>query len=561
MTRSAHEFTKAGAGRHAGTLVAALAAFAVLLPATPALGVAASDIADDRLSDEDRLCLACHEQGGLDKVLGDGTTLSLHVGGAAFADSVHAWVGCTGCHDVIDPATHPGHREIESARTHAEQHSQACIGCHAADSMAEGPAHHARLAETDRVPCAQCHDAHAIGPIGDWKAAVGDTAYCQACHGHAGSAALPFIDEATLRRSVHRDHECAWCHTTHSKDAHPQRAGAGGRTASIELAGACRQCHEDKYALYDGSIHARLVAAGDLTAPVCTDCHGAHAVGPKAVYETIAGVPCRNCHADIFDAYLGSMHGKARDGAGHFDAPICADCHRAHDIGVASTGTRLRDACLACHDGARESHRTWLPNAALHLEAIACPACHAPAARRRIDLALFDAESRNPLASAPGQETLEDRFRTADRDGDGVDAIELWSLVREINRDGAAVEAVLRGRMEVQSGVEAHRLADRSSAVRACESCHRDGADPFRSVTISIVRPDGRPLRFAADSEVLESPVSVGSVGGFYAIGGTRIRLLDALFVLALVAGIAVPFGHMAMRRLLGKRKSSGDGR
>jgi hypothetical protein len=49
--------------------------------------------------------------------------------------------------------------------------------------------------------------------------------------------------------------------------------------------------------------------------------------------------------------------------------------------------------------------------------------------------------------------------------------------------------------------------------------------------------------------------ISVDSVGGFYAIGATRIKLLDWLFLLALFSGIAVPAGHLtakwAFRRYL----------
>ena len=72
-------------------------------------------------------------------------------------------------------------------------------------------------------------------------------------------------------------------------------------------------------------------------------------------------------------------------------------------------------------------------------------------------------------------------------------------------------------------------------------------------MTISIVRADGRPVRYEANNEVLSSPVSVDSVAGFYVVGGTRVQLLDMLLLLAVFAGISVPIGHMTMRRLLRK--------
>ena len=49
------------------------------------------------------------------------------------------------------------------------------------------------------------------------------------------------------------------------------------------------------------------------------------------------------------------------------------------------------------------------------------------------------------------------------------------------------------------------------------------------------------PIRYGASKEVLSSAFSIDSVGGFYAIGGTRITFLDVLFVLALLGGIGGP--------------------
>jgi hypothetical protein len=69
-------------------------------------------------------------------------------------------------------------------------------------------------------------------------------------------------------------------------------------------------------------------------------------------------------------------------------------------------------------------------------------------------------------------------------------------------------------------------------------------------VTVTIAGPDGRPLRRDASQGVLNSVESIESVGGFYAIGSTRIKLLDALLVLTLAAGIALPGAHLTMKWL-----------
>src|SRR3990172_6874892 len=124
---------------------------------------------------------------------------------------------------------------------------------------------------------------------------------------------------------------------------------ASVREYSIGKAEVCEGCHEEMNNLYEGSIHASLLRAGNRGAPVCTDCHSPHAVKPKSVAEAITGIACKKCHAAIFDAYAGSIHGQARGKLGHVEAPICADCHRAHDVTAASVGTHLKDACLSCH--------------------------------------------------------------------------------------------------------------------------------------------------------------------------------------------------------------------
>ena len=50
------------------------------------------------------------------------------------------------------------------------------------------------------------------------------------------------------------------------------------------------------------------------------------------------------------------------------------------------------------------------------------------------------------------------------------------------------------------------------------------------------------------------------SLSGFYAIGGTRIGMLDALLALVLLAGVSTPVAHLVLRRLL-RRKQAGEQR
>jgi len=381
---------------------------------------------------------------------------------------------------------------------------------------------------------------------------------CLGCHAQeqlekklADNTSLSLHVQAdAFARSVHRQIGCAGCHSDISPASHPSNAKeiTAARSYSIASAKVCGTCHAETIKQYEASIHASLVRDGNLSAPVCTDCHKPHEVSPRAVYETMAVIPCKNCHAAVFDAYADSVHGKARSKPGQRAAPLCSDCHSAHGVAVASAGAGRKAACLGCHAGALDTHRKWLPNAALHFETVSCPACHAPTANRRVDLRLFNSASMQDLTEQRGVPNFERRARTADKQGGGLNAIELWNLLKVFNRDGAAGRTTLRGTMEVSGGVEAHQLADKTGAISDCNICHREGAEAFQRVTVSIAGPDGRQVRYGADKEVLNSVLSVDSMGGFYAIGATRIKLLDVLFLLALASGVVVPVTHLSAK-------------
>jgi len=547
----------AGKRRRAGLAIGAAAAAVMWMAA----GQATASETAGSLSEEDTTCLSCHGFEGLEKSLANGETLSLHIAGEPFAGSVHAMMGCTSCHAAVDLAVHPSaQRTIKSKHDYSVLASRACAQCHTDESLKDGPAQHAQLTAAGEPACSQCHNVHAVTGMAQWKADAGETDYCLTCHrqditAHLanGLAQSMTVDVAALRSSVHLDHDCTDCHADFSKESHPVATAGSDRERAIVRAEVCQQCHADKLEQYEGSIHATLIRDGNLAAPVCTDCHGAHSVGPMAAYETIAGRPCKQCHENIFAAYTGSVHGQALGVRGHIEAPICADCHRAHDIGAVAVGARLKDACLGCHEGAPVAHKKWLPNAALHLDVVACPACHAPTAERRVDLRIYDSATEERIAGDDRTRQFADGVRAASANGNDLDDAALWDLLRGIKGNEAGGQAVLKGRLEVRTGVGAHQLSDKTRAVRDCHSCHRAGADPFQSVTVSIVGPDGRPIRYAAEKEVLSSPLSVDSVRGFYAVGGTRIKLLDIILALALLSGISVPVGHLAMKWLFRK--------
>jgi hypothetical protein len=380
---------------------------------------------------------------------------------------------------------------------------------------------------------------------------------CLGCHGFAGmtkkledgDVLQLHVPAAAFEKSVHRAIGCQGCHANIDPAKHPPTENKiqSARGFAVTTTQLCRNCHADKFDQWQTSIHAALVRAGNPAAPICTDCHNPHAV-IKGTAATLDQIPCKKCHSDIYTAYLGSMHGQARAHSKQSYAPLCSDCHSAHAVKPVAVGTLAQGpeaACFGCHAGVLEKHQQWLPNAGLHFRVVSCPACHAPNAQRKVDLMLIDAKNAQVRGTEQIGVPLFDASLNAG--GNGIGAQALWNLLQTLNKSGIAGKTMLRGRLEVASGPQMHQLADATKAISDCRTCHSAGSKAFQSVTISLVGPDGRRVGYGANADVLNSVISLGSVSGFYAIGGTRIKILDILLILAIVGGLGIAVGHVVL--------------
>ena len=393
-------------------------------------------------------------------------------------------------------------------------------------------------------------------PAGDKPSAADQK--CLGCHGFAGMTMKLedgnkldlHIPAAAFEKSVHRVIGCTGCHSNIDPAKHPPATPPkfkSARSFAITTTQLCRNCHADKFTQWQTSIHAALVRSGNPAAPICTDCHNPHAV-IKGAAATIAEIPCKKCHTKIYAAYRGSVHGQSRLHNKQSYAPLCSGCHTAHAVKPVAAGTLAQGpeaACTGCHAGVLAKHQEWLPNAGLHFKVVSCPACHVPNAQRKVDLMLVDAKSDKVRDTRQLGIPL---FEASARSGSGgIGAQALWNLLQTLNKSGIAGKTVLRGRLEVANGPQMHEIAPKSKAVSTCRTCHNAGSKAFQSVTISLVGPNGRRVNYGANADVLNSVISLGSVSGFYAIGGTRIEILDILLILAIVGGVGIAVGHVAL--------------
>ncbi len=165
---------------------------------------------------------------------------------------------------------------------------------------------------------------------------------------------------------------CADCHGAHDI-ARPTDAHA--RLARPNVGATCGQCHAAEFAAYRDSVHGVALARGVRDAPVCTDCHGEHAIlshtdpASPVFAANIPGETCGRCHESIrlgekyglpqgqVAAFRDSYHGLALR-SGQLTAANCASCHGVHDIQPSRDPrshvhpANLATTCGKCHPGA-----------------------------------------------------------------------------------------------------------------------------------------------------------------------------------------------------------------
>ncbi|HVP37155.1 MAG TPA: cytochrome c3 family protein [Terriglobales bacterium] len=421
--------------------------------------------ANAQLSNAD--CLNCHGDKTLSKTE-KGKTISLYLDESALKKSIHGELDCVDCHKGITELPHSeqlpppdcgachsdtkaivskgmhnlikdgcwschGSHDIKSAQdpssiTNKNNRSELCLKCHKdREDVYFTSSEHSSVVfpsgAKGKVYCYQCHDSH--------RASLPDPLkVCGTCHNKI------FTD---LNKSVHATAKlkeipnCCNCHSEHKvktgekenkfslltqeitgcKECHPAETesffqGTHGKEfvkknpdvpSCVSCHGAhgilsakdpespifhnniirlCAKCHEDqklasKYQnlpqpvvlkAYENSVHGMAVEKhGLLAAPVCTDCHGAHEMRPvddpeSPVNKVNLAHTCAKCHAGIYNVYEQSIHGTSL-AKGILDSPTCSDCHGEHDITEVRdpsgkvSPTNIPKTCSACHSAER----------------------------------------------------------------------------------------------------------------------------------------------------------------------------------------------------------------
>jgi len=321
-------------------------------------------------------CLACHG----DEVDGAGGRKLAPVG-AAFAASIHGQAGasCVDCHADLAKAELPHDEKL--ARVD-------CSPCHAQPAAdydkSTHAAAHRKSADSKAGVCTSCHGTHDILPAKDPKSRTNHfnvPATCLGCHGNdtifAGVAREGTGEPSHFGDSIHGAAlsktglsvapNCATCHGAHAilRPGDPKSP-----TSRAGVPGTCGHCHAKILTDFETGVHAEAAKKGNPRAPVCIDCHSAHEVKAPSTVAWKVGVikECGTCHAELIETYRDTYHGQVTE-LGFARVATCADCHGSHAIHAPSdpastvNPTNLLATCRKCHPTAAANFTKYDPHA------------------------------------------------------------------------------------------------------------------------------------------------------------------------------------------------------
>jgi hypothetical protein len=168
---------------------------------------------------------------------------------------------------------------------------------------------------------------------------------------------------------------CSDCHSSHA--ILPGR-DPRSKTNHWNIPKTCGACHSELASVYGQSVHGQAAAQGAPDAPVCTDCHGEHAILAPADPQSpvnpgrVSVLTCGRCHgderiearynlpADRVPTFASSFHGLASR-SGSQTVANCASCHGVYNIFPSADPrstvkpANLAHTCGACHPGAGET--------------------------------------------------------------------------------------------------------------------------------------------------------------------------------------------------------------
>lgn len=247
---------------------------------------------------------------------------------------------CHGRHDIF-PTVDP------RARTHPVHQLETCGGCHEDATRASG---HRLEIPREYEAVVRSGDAMMVQRLMNEGELV--AAGCSDCHGAHGVRPASHPDSR-----LHPTRIDSTCRKCHSNEVEAFQTSVHARAAR-------------KQGFQWGSPNERGTAEADDQPPVCSTCHPVHAISRPSDESFRRDIvdECGTCHLDLMMTYRDSFHGKATV-HGNVSAAICSDCHGYHatleptDPESSVAPENRHETCRECHPGAPPRFATFMPHA------------------------------------------------------------------------------------------------------------------------------------------------------------------------------------------------------
>lgn len=319
-------------------------------------------------------------------------------------------------------------------------------------------------------------------------------------------------------------------------------------------AGNCLSCHGEKTIISTGArlfIDPQKYALTTHARIGCVSCHDK--VSPRHPEDGVrpSRAKCRECHASVFAEYQGSSHAKNAD---------CSDCHNVHAVKPLFTvsGRDINIQCAKCHDNSAvvKSHAKWLPQAALHIDALPCITCHTGSKDYVITLYMAKTDRRQtpPTVTLASYEDLRPFLPAGKSASTLIDLnadrfISLEELTR-FNRDNRYRDLSLLGTMMPNTVTHTYQILDNRWD---CTFCHASGPKAQQASYLAFPEADGTYARMEAEKGAVMD-ILYGTPD-FYMTGFTRNNILSLIGGLIAASGLMVPILHGTLRLLTRKRR------
>ncbi len=331
---------------------------------------------------------------------------SIH-GEALFKKGLVVAPNCASCHTPHNILPHTDPNSSIARRNIAAT----CTRCHAQIEEVHRKTIKGALWEKEAhvLPaCVDCHQPHKVRNV-FYTQGMAD-ADCMRCHGEqklkSADGRNMFVRVEEVAGSRHLKVACSQCHSEVS-------VSRVRPCETIQHPVDCSRCHEEVGQQYQRSKHGQLLAAGDVNAPTCKECHGTHRILGKrdpvsVTFSTNVPTLCGRCHREgqkaavrytgaqheIIQHYTESIHGKGLLKSGLTVTATCTNCHTAHlvlprnDPDSTVNPRNVPATCGACHHGIQEQFVESVHSAAMtktDKPLPVCSDCHSAHSIRRTD--------------------------------------------------------------------------------------------------------------------------------------------------------------------------------